>query len=609
MTEPIKVSYSTFRSVATVTGSVYWILLETGTNYLAFYFFKNNVYMTHVSDADRSDFESNVKVTQNGVTTFEDAIALASKPNSAGSEEDVDVSDRSSRLLGHVAVDASSLPTGAATEATLALIKAKTDNLDADLSTLATQTTLASVLAKLDVALSTRVAEATFTARIGTLGQKAMTVSTPVVIASDQSSIAVTATISGTADVSDRVGRLLGHVTVDSSALPTGAATEATVATLATQATLALIKTKTDNLDVLLSTVATQTTLASVLAKLDVALSTRVAEATFTARIGTLGQKAMAGSTPVVIASDQSSIAVTATVSGTVDVGDRAGRLLGHVTVDSSALPTGAATETTLGTLATQATLALIKAKTDNLDVLLSGRAAEHATAGSPHSVRLTDGSAFYDGTKTGQLPSALVGGRLDTNNGAWLGSTAPSVGQKASASSIPVVLASDQSSIAVTATVSGTVDVSDRAARLVGHVTVDSSALPTGAATEATLGSVKTDLDNIATHQTDGTQKSISIPQHSTTGTPAGVIVSTSAVLVKAANPARKSIAITNSGSTNIYIGSTNAVTASGPALGALLAPKGTYTDSGVGVYDGDIYAIGDAISLVQNLSVWERT
>jgi hypothetical protein len=57
------------------------------------------------------------------------------------------------------------------------------------------------------------------------------------------------------------------------------------------------------------------------------------------------------------------------------------------------------------------------------------------------------------------QLPAALVGGRLDENIGAWLGSTAPTVGQKTSANSVPVVLASDQPSIpvAVTPNVVGT--------------------------------------------------------------------------------------------------------------------------------------------------------
>lgn len=47
-----------------------------------------------------------------------------------------------------------------------------------------------------------------------------------------------------------------------------------------------------------------------------------------------------------------------------------------------------------------------------------------------------------------GGLPTTLVGGRLDTNTGSWLGSTAPTVGQKVMATSLPIVVASDQSSI-----------------------------------------------------------------------------------------------------------------------------------------------------------------
>jgi hypothetical protein len=43
------------------------------------------------------------------------------------------------------------------------------------------------------------------------------------------------------------------------------------------------------------------------------------------------------------------------------------------------------------------------------------------------------------------RLPALLVGGRLDTNIGAWLGSTAPTIGQKTMAQSVPVVLPSDQ--------------------------------------------------------------------------------------------------------------------------------------------------------------------
>jgi len=79
--------------------------------------------------------------------------------------------------------------------------------------------------------------------------------------------------------------------------LPTGAATEATLATRASEATLSSIN-----------------------SNIDVALSTRLAEATFTARINTLGQKTMANSTPVVIASDQSALPVTFGGTGTATV-------------------------------------------------------------------------------------------------------------------------------------------------------------------------------------------------------------------------------------------------------------------------------------------------
>lgn len=89
------------------------------------------------------------------------------------------------------------------------------------------------------------------------LGQTTMAASMPVVIASNQTAVPISAA---------------------SLPLPTGAATEAT-------------------------------------------LATRLADATFTSRINTLGQKTMANSTPVVIASDQSAIPVSFTASaGTATV-------------------------------------------------------------------------------------------------------------------------------------------------------------------------------------------------------------------------------------------------------------------------------------------------
>jgi len=72
----------------------------------------------------------------------------------------------------------------------------------------------------------------------------------------------------------DPTGTTTQPISAAALPLPAGAATEATLATRASEATLA----------------------------------TRLADATFTGRINTQGQKTMAGSTPMVIASDQSAV-------------------------------------------------------------------------------------------------------------------------------------------------------------------------------------------------------------------------------------------------------------------------------------------------------------
>jgi hypothetical protein len=93
--------------------------------------------------------------------------------------------------------------------------------------------------------------------------------------------------------------------------------------------------------------------------------------------------------------------------------------------------------------------------------------------------------------TMSAKLPASLVGGRLDENIGSWLGSTAPTVGSKTSANSIPVVIASDQG--AVPASQSGTWNVTN----ISGTVS-----LPTGASTAAN----QTTLGNQTTKINDGT-------------------------------------------------------------------------------------------------------
>jgi hypothetical protein len=95
----------------------------------------------------------------------------------------------------------------------------------------------------------------------------------------------------------DPTGTTTQPISAAALPLPAGAATEATLATRATEATLATRATE--------ATLATRATEATV--------ATLLLDATFTGRINTQGQKLMAGSTPVVIASDQSAIPVTNT--------------------------------------------------------------------------------------------------------------------------------------------------------------------------------------------------------------------------------------------------------------------------------------------------------
>lgn len=98
-------------------------------------------------------------------------------------------------------------------------------------------------------------------------------------------------------------------------------------------------------------------------------------------------------------------------------------------------------------------------------------------------------------------------------------------------------------------------------------------------------------------------------VPERSTAGAPVGVAVGVSAVLLLSANAARKQICITNNGTSNIYVGASSAVTATGATMGSKLVPNGALTDSGDDCYTGDYYAVGDAASGSQNVSVWERT
>lgn len=226
-------------------------------------------------------------------------------------------------------------------------------------------------------------------------GQAVMAASSPVVIASDQTAIPITdnagsITVDGTVTANQGTAAALAGrwPVIVTDGTNTAAVKAASTAAVAADPALVVAISPNNSVAITAASLplpagaATETT-----------LGTRLADSTFTARINTLGQKTMANSTPFVIASDQSEVASKNAVSSQVD---------GH------SVSIGATTD----------------ADTANTVI---GRLKQIITK------------------LAGGLPAALIGGRLDSNIGAWLGSTAPTVGQKTGAASIPTVAASDQ--------------------------------------------------------------------------------------------------------------------------------------------------------------------
>jgi hypothetical protein len=98
--------------------------------------------------------------------------------------------------------------------------------------------------------------------------------------------------------------------------LPAGAATETTLLSIdghidGLEALLTLIAGYTDGLETALALLGTQTTSAAILAKLSADPATQTTLAALSAKFGSLGQKTMALSAPVVLASDQAAIPMT----------------------------------------------------------------------------------------------------------------------------------------------------------------------------------------------------------------------------------------------------------------------------------------------------------
>ena len=237
----------------------------------------------------------------------------------------------------------------------------------------------------------------------------------------------------------DAAGEL--QVDVLSSALPSGAATEATLATLATEATVATLATEAT-----VATLATEATLSSIDGKIV-----------------------------------------------NCDTQD--------VTVTSSVLPTGAATELTLATLATELTVGQINTTLTSVvagnevqvDVVSSalptGAATSAAQTDGSQKAQIVDGagevcdvkelSVALASTDKGLVTNTIIHGETTGGGGGYVdvkvtpsgalttestlaGLDAAVLGQDTMANSLPVVLASNQSSIPVVAATLTVVDLLD---------------------------------------------------------------------------------------------------------------------------------------------------
>lgn len=416
-----------------------------------------------------------------------------------------------------------SLPTGASTSANQTTLGAQTTKINDGTNT---ATVTASNALKVDGSNVTQPTSSTqlpaslvggrLDTNIGswlgsttpTVGQKTMAASLPVTFASDQSTLTIAGTVAVTQSTSpwvDNISQWGGAATslgqkVSASSVPVVLASD--------QSTLNTNASQSGNWSVRLqdgsgNLITSQTNSAQ--RALDIGINVSgvqidprsiralTASDVVTAQQGTspwvenltqvggssltLGQKTMAASIPVVLASDQSaSLDVGVADKGAFTYGTSIEQPIGGVYQDTSPSLTAG---TTGAVRVTQNRAFHINLRNDS--------GTEIGTSSNP--IRIDTTGTTTQPISSTQLPAALVSGRLDSNIGAWLGSTVPTVGSKVSANSIPVVVASDQGAIPVTQ--SGTWNINN----IVGTIS-----LPTGAATasnQTTVGSQTTKIND----------------------------------------------------------------------------------------------------------------
>lgn len=302
-----------------------------------------------------------------------------------------------------------------------------------------------------------------------------------------------------------------------------------------------------------------------------------------------IGQKAMAASIPVVIASNQSAVPI----SGSVSVSNFPATQ--PISAVSLPLPTGAATETTLSAVNTKlpaalgqttmaACLAVVLAS-DQSAVPISGSVSVSnfpATQPVSGTVAATQSGTWNINNLSGTV-SLPTGAATETTLSAASAKLPATLGQKAMAASLAVVLASDQSAVSVSAAQSGTWNVTN----VSGTVS-----LPTGAATSGNQSTIITSLSSIdagipaglgqttmsasmpVTIASDQSQVGVNFSSSSFLATQTPIATTATQVLASPlAN--RRSISIANLDASNrVWIGTSNGVLTT---TGYVVEPKTT--------------------------------
>lgn len=200
-------------------------------------------------------------------------------------------------------------------------------------------------------------------------------------------------------------------------------------------------------------------------------------DSTFTTRINTLGQKTMANSTPVVLASDQTVIPVSdnggsLTVDGTIAATQSGTWNINNISGTIS-LPTGAATETTLAAIKTDAD----KFTFTSTRLLVDGSGVTQPVSGTvTANIGTTNGLA---------LDATLA--KLTISQGTALGTNTGAMVMGSVTTAAPTYTTGQISPLSLSTTGALRVDNSG----VTQPISAASLPLPTGAATEATLGTL----------------------------------------------------------------------------------------------------------------------